>query len=88
MSSIISEFYGMEILMPRFKDAPPYFEVYYEGEVYRFSISPCRMLVLGNLSPVAQEAVQEWAQLHKSELEENWNRIESKQPFIKIEPIE
>ena len=88
MSSIVCSFYGMEILMPRSKTGEPYFEVYYEGTVHKFSMSPCRMLTRENLSPTAQDAISEWTRLHRKELQENWNRIGTGEDFIEIKPIE
>lgn len=89
MSSIVSEFYGMQILMPRSKDNSPYFEVHYAGKVHHCSIVfPYNMLTKENLSPTAQEAIRDWARQHTKELQENWNRIGTPQPFSKIKPIE
>ena len=88
MSSIVSEFYGMQIMMPRFKGNSPYFEVYYDGMTHQFSIFPCRMLTREKLSPTAQETIKEWATIHKRELEENWECLQTEKPFKKIKPIE
>jgi hypothetical protein len=36
----------------------------------------------------AARLVKEWTQLHRSELEENWRRIEQDKPPLKIEALD
>jgi hypothetical protein len=88
MSNIVSQFYGMTILMPYTvkENARPYFEVEYEGKTSKFEIDTSRMIE-GILLDDGKEIVIEWSQDHRRELIENWKRILNKEPLKPIEPI-
>ena len=46
-------------------------------------------IIKGNIekSKTALKLIKEWAELHKKELEENWERIKKGESLRKIEPL-
>jgi hypothetical protein len=50
-------------------------------------IHPLRLLA-GGLPPRPLALVIEWATLHQAELQENWRRLHSEEPPVKIPPLE
>jgi phosphomannomutase len=82
----ISSFFGIIIRMFYYEHNPPHFHAQY-GE-YRCCIDIRTLGVIeGNIPPRALGLVVEWAILHKSELLDNWMRIENQQSINKIEPL-
>ncbi len=41
----------------------------------------------GSLPGRALRLIEEWRQQHLAELEENWRRYETQQPFLPIAPL-
>ncbi|MBF5059130.1 DUF4160 domain-containing protein [Candidatus Neptunochlamydia vexilliferae] len=84
MSNVVSEFYGMTILMlldP--SDKTPHIQVLYEGEISKFNISSDEMYE-GSLGEIGQDIIKEWLPKHREELTHNWKLLlENKKP----EPI-
>jgi hypothetical protein len=82
----ISSFFGIIIRMFYDEHNPPHFHAQY-GE-YHCCIDILTLGVIeGNIPPRALGLVVEWAILHKSELLDNWMRIENLQSINKIEPL-
>jgi hypothetical protein len=83
----ISRFFGIIISMYAKDHLPLHFHAKYGDFVGIFSIESGDMLE-GNLPRRAIRLVQEWWELHKSELEENWRQSQTDAPqFKKIEPL-
>ena len=65
---------------------PPHFHARYSGTESVFAIDPiCEMR--GDLNRRAVSMVIEWAALHQHELMDNWERLHSDRPLVKIEPL-
>lgn len=88
MSNVISQFYGMTVLMsvdPT--DEQPHFEVLYENKISKFSLSSGRMYS-GDLIIDGQDIINEWFSQNKFPLQENWKRLLEKKPLKSIPAIE
>ncbi len=82
----VSRFFGMVIAMYFDDHAPPHFHVAHGDDRAQVRIDPPGLLN-GTLSPRALALVVEWAALHRSELLANWERVQTRQPATKIEPL-
>jgi hypothetical protein len=65
---------------------PPHFDVRYGEHKARFEIATGDRID-GDLPPRAERIVREWADLHRTELEENWRRCEHRIPLDPVEPL-
>jgi len=82
----ISAFYGIVIAMYYRDHAPPHFHAVY-GE-YEATIVIATLAVLsGDLPRRALRLVQEWAELHRAELEANWDAARVRAPLATIDPL-
>ena len=88
MSNIVSQFYGMTVLIPYKPSgyARPYFEVEYKGGVSKFEIESGRMCE-GELLEDGKEIVKDWLLEHRRELNENWKRLQNSESIKPIAPI-
>lgn len=66
---------------------PPHFHAKYGGHEATFSIETCELLE-GHLPPRARALVREWAQLHRDELRDNWQRCSHNETPNVISPLE
>jgi hypothetical protein len=83
----ISRFFGIIIAMFAKDHVPPHFHAKYGEFKATFDISTGELLD-GNLPRRAIRLVQDWAELHKEELIENWVESQKNNPDIKpIEPL-
>jgi hypothetical protein len=83
----ISVFFGIVIRMYFDDHGPPHFHAYY-GE-YAAIVDIATLEVReGRLPRRAMALVREWAEAHRDELSENWDRAELHQSLNKIEPLE
>jgi hypothetical protein len=82
----ISRFLGIVIGMFFSEHGVPHFHAVY-GE-YKITVEIESGKVRGEFPPRAQRLVLEWAELHKPELLENWERARLRQPLERIEPLE
>ena len=83
----ISEFYGIFIYM-YFKDhAPPHFHAIYAEHEAEVEISTGEVL-RGSLPRRARRLVEEWADAHRLELEDDWARAQTGEELRPIEPLE
>ncbi len=81
----ISRFYGIVIKMFYDDHNPPHFHVEYNE--YKAIITIEDGIVEGKLPRRALNLVYEWLDLHKSELQGNWNRIENGETLVRISPL-
>jgi len=59
----------------------PHFHAYCQNEVGIYGIDPVELLG-GNLPRKERRLVEAWAEMHRGELIENWERLQvGKQPF-------
>ena len=83
----ISEFYGISIYMYWGEHGVPHFHAVYGGYAASFAIETLEMLA-GQMPPRAISLIREWAEMHKKELMENWERAKKHQELKKIPPLE
>jgi hypothetical protein len=78
----ISRFLGIIITMYFDEHNPPHFHVRYNE--YRASVSIAELnIIAGALPAKVRGLVQEWAEIHRDELQHIWNTCE----FRKIDPL-
>jgi len=65
--------------------ARPHFHARYSGNAA--SVDFDGNVIAGSLPPRAVEFLREWAQLHRAELEANWERARRDQAPEQIEPL-
>lgn len=83
----ISRFFGIIIAMFAKDHVPPHFHAKYGEFKATFDINTGELLD-GYLPRRAIRLVQDWAELHKEELIENWVESQKNNPDIKpIEPL-
>jgi hypothetical protein len=83
----ISRFYGLVIYMYAQDHPPPHFHAAYGDEVAQIDIRTGEVLE-GHLPRRALRLVQDWAELHRQELLENFARLQQEiARFRKIEPL-
>ncbi|MBI3914423.1 MAG: DUF4160 domain-containing protein [Chloroflexi bacterium] len=82
----ISRFYGIEIIMRFNEKHSPHFHAHY-GE-YRALIGIASgQVISGRLPRRAFRFVNEWAHVHRQELQANWERARQAESLIRIEPL-
>ncbi len=79
----IARFYGIIIKLFFGDHPPPHFHAVYGEYVGLFNIETLEMIE-GDLPDRAKKLVIEWAEIHKDELSEMWN----KQEFHKLPPLD
>ena len=82
----ISRFFGIQILMWFHEHEPPHFHAIYAGSRSCVIIETGE--ARGSLPPRAQRLVRDWADLHRGELRENWQRARRAEPLRPIAPLE
>jgi hypothetical protein len=83
---IISRFFGIVIFMFWREHAPPHFHAKYGDDEAVVEIETGR--VTGGMSKRGIALVQEWRELHKQELIQNWELAEQRRALKRIEPLE
>ncbi|MHC4974616.1 MAG: DUF4160 domain-containing protein [Planctomycetota bacterium] len=83
----ISEFFGIVIAMYYNDHAPPHFHAKYAEHEATFSIDTLVVLE-GALPRRAAALVLEWAALHRTELEKDWDLARQGRPLKRIAPLE
>ena len=64
----------------------PHFHAYYQGHAAVFSFDSIECL--GGELPVSQRRlVEAWAEIHRAELQTDWDLLQSGQLPVKIEPL-
>lgn len=82
----ISRFLGIVIAMFYREHGPPHFHAFY-GE-HRITVEIESGTVAGTFPKRALAHVQEWREIHKAELFENWRLAGERKPMNKIAPLE
>lgn len=82
----ISAFYGIVIEMYFRDHPPPHFHALYGGEKAKIEIATGEVL-RGSLSPRTLRLVREWLDLHRAELELNFERLVNEEQAYRIEPL-
>lgn len=84
----LSRFYGIVIAMFAKDHLPPHFHARYGDHVAYFSIETGEMLE-GTMPRRAMRLIQDWTEIHKEHLMDNWNESQKDNPtFKKIKPLE
>ena len=83
---VISNFLGILIKMFFDDHNPPHFHAEYQG--YEIMVSIKTGVVRGEFPPRALRHVLEWYDLHKKELEENWQLAQNGKTLKPIEGLE
>lgn len=82
----LSEFYGIVVYMYWQDHQPPHFHAIYGGDEALVSIADATFLA-GSLPRTAGRLVREWAELHRSDLSDNWDRAQGHRALLPIEPL-
>lgn len=82
----ISEFYGIAIAMYYAEHGVPHFHAIYADADASIAIGSLELLA-GSLPERALRLVREWAELHRSELEDDWSRARNGKPLERIAPL-
>lgn len=84
---ILSMFFGIVIRMFYNDHDPPHFHADYQGQRGKFNLDG--NMVVGNVySKTALRLIRDWAVLHRSEIEANWQKAKDGRPLEGIEPLE
>lgn len=82
----ISRFYGIVIRMYFLDHAPPHFHAVYSGDEVVVTISTGEV-IRGEMPDRALRMVQEWASIHREELEANWVLLQQPAAATQIAPL-
>jgi hypothetical protein len=85
----LSRFFGIVIRMFVEPGAPhhrPHFHAYYQDAVGVVAVDVIDLMA-GDLPPRQRRLVEAWAEIHREELLANWERLQSGQRPVKIEPL-
>lgn len=82
----ISQFFGIVIYMYYNDHAPPHFHAEYSGDEALYEIDTLRVYA-GELPRRVHNLVIEWADLHREELAEVWQKARKGETLEKIEPL-
>jgi len=82
---VISRFYGIAVYMNYRDHEPPHFHARHQDQEVLVEIESG--LVTGSFSRRALRLLFEWMEIHKEELERNWDRARNKRPLKPIEPL-
>ena len=84
---VISIFFGIVIRMFYLEHGVAHFHAEYQGQQATFTFDG-EILAGVIRSRTALRLIREWAQLHSEQLEANWRRMRTGQPFERIDPLE
>jgi Domain of unknown function (DUF4160) len=82
----LCRFLGIVIAMYYRDHVPPHFHADY-GE-YGITVTILDGVVEGQFPRRALRHVLEWYELHREELQENWERARRREPLVRIDPLE
>lgn len=83
----VSQFFGIAIYLYYSDHLPPHFHAEYGGSEALYEIATLRVY-RGKLPRRVHSMVIEWADLHRTELMENWERAREGHPLVEIEPLD
>ncbi|MBR6459735.1 MAG: DUF4160 domain-containing protein [Actinomycetaceae bacterium] len=81
----ISMFYGIAIMMFVGDHPAPHFHAKYQN--YKATFNFDGDMTKGKMPPKQRKLIAAWAEIHRKELEENWERAISKEMPFDIEPL-
>jgi hypothetical protein len=84
-----SRFFGIVIRMFVEPDVPhhrPHFHAYFQGAAAVFAIDVIECIG-GSVPRTQLRLVEAWAEIHQTELQRDWELLQSGQPPVKIEPL-
>lgn len=82
----ISRFLGIVIAMYYNDHEPAHFHAVYGS--LEITVEVESGITRGTFPPRALAHVQEWRELHKTELIQNWGFARKREPLIKVSPLE
>ena len=82
----VSRFLGIVVSGLYREHNPPHFHATYGG--YDITVGILDGVVSGTFPRRALRHVLEWYEMHQSELLEDWNLAQQRQPLKRIEPLE
>ena len=85
----LSRFYGIIIRMFVEIGAPhhqPHFHAYYQDEVAIFGLDPVD-LIAGDFPKRQRRLVEAWAELHRDELQADWEHLQAGRKPVPIAPL-
>lgn len=85
----LSRFFGIVIRMfveTGAQHRRPHFHAFYQEHASVFAIDTLECLE-GSLPTAQRRLVEAWAEIHRSELQQDWDLLQSGQPAVKIEPL-
>jgi hypothetical protein len=82
----ICRFYGIIIKMFYADHPPPHFHAVYGEHEALITIANAEVFA-GSLPARALSMVKEWAELHRAELNQDWESARRAQPLNKIDPL-
>jgi hypothetical protein len=82
----VSRFYGISIYLYYRDHPPPHFHAIY-GEFEATIDIATGQLATGAMPRKALQLVEEWALLHRDELQQDWDLARASQPLVPIPPL-
>jgi hypothetical protein len=85
----ISRFFGIIIRMfveVQVQHNRPHFHAYYQNDVAVIAVDKIE-LIGGSLPNRQQRLVEAWAEIHQSELLEDWQNLQTGRPPLRIAPL-
>ena len=82
----VSRFLGIVVSVLYREHNPPHYHATYGG--YDITVGILDGVVSGTFPRRALRHVLEWYEMHQSELLEDWNLAQQRQPLKRIEPLE
>lgn len=82
----LSAFYGITIYMYRPDHPPPHFHARYGDDIAQIELGSLAVLH-GGLPARALRLVRQWARMHESELERDWELAQALEALVPIDPL-
>lgn len=83
----ISMFFGIIVRMFHNEHNPPHFHADYQGQRGMFNFDG--ELIKGNLTSItSKRLIKQWTLLHKTELQDNWNKASYGKQIDRIAPLD
>ena len=82
----ISRFYGIVITLNYNDHAPPHFHARYGDRQAVIAVGGA--VLAGALPPRAMTLVLQWAEAHRAELLDDWERARAQLPLVPIAPLD
>ena len=84
---VISRFFGIVITIYWNDHSPPHFHAKYSGDEAVLDMNT-GAVIKGAFSKRSLALVEEWRQLHRDELNQNWELARQRKPLRYISPLE